>query len=202
MYDKSKEFEEIEKKLDEIRIQCNRLQIPFFWIAAVKDSKKDTKYRAALDENSNIIEDSRNYRCNALVPGCMGITLQHDLIRDIIKVLAGFKVVANDTPIATIDSREYTMEALFPKVQGSYAQTDEGNMVIDDSSYINNGNTDLSEIVVPELDFEKSPDTQKPALNESVLIGSVIEIDDAINEGIEVPEQELCLNMQMNSKRQ
>ena len=159
MYDKRKEFEVIEEKLNEIRILCNRLMIPFFWIAAVKDSETGTDYRVALDENTALNNYNHKYRCNALVPGSMGVPLQDDLIRDMIKVLNGFKVVPDETPIATFGSNEFSLEALFPEVPGRYTQDDEGNFILDETSAVNQRINEP--IVVPELEFGHHHEAEK-----------------------------------------
>lgn len=117
MFNKNKEFELIEEKLNEIRIICNRLQIPFIWVAAVKDDGVSTQYKVAVDENNTSL-DVTKYPCHALVPGSMGIELQDDKIRDIIKVLNGFKVVASTS--LPMNPEEFSYSALFPKKNSLY----------------------------------------------------------------------------------
>ncbi len=115
MFDKRKQFEPIEEMLNEVRIACNRAMIPFIWVAAVGDDGKQTDYRVAIDENQDKEPfDPKKYACHALVPGSMGVTLNDDKIKDIIKVLNGFKVVAKDTPI-TINPEEFSYSNMFPE---------------------------------------------------------------------------------------
>ena len=123
-FDKQKEFEMIEKKLNEIRILCNRAEIPFIWVAAVRDDEEKTDYRVTLDENMDGTPlDPAKYACHALVPGSMEIKLKDDKIKDIVKVLNGFKVVAKDNPI-TINPEDFSYAKIFPK-QESFYQYDE-----------------------------------------------------------------------------
>lgn len=129
MFNKENEFALIEEKLNEIRIACNRMQIPFIWVAAVKDSGTSTKYKVAVDENDAPDLDVTKYRCHALVPGSMGIKLQDDKIRDIIKVLNGFKVVANTAP--PINPDEFSYSNLFPEKSSLYEfDKTEGSIVV------------------------------------------------------------------------
>lgn len=118
MFDKEKEFELIEEKLNEIRIACNRLGIPFIWVAAIKDDGMSTEYKAAIDENVTPDLDIVKYPCHALVPGSMGIKLADDKIRDIVKVLNGFKVVANTA--IPYNPEEFSHSALFPQMSDFY----------------------------------------------------------------------------------
>lgn len=118
MFDKEKEFEFIEEKLNEIRIACNRLGIPFIWVAAIKDDGTSTEYKVAIDENETPDLDVVKYPCHALVPGSMGIKLADDKIRDIIKVLNGFKVVANTS--IPYNPEEFSYSALFPQKNDLY----------------------------------------------------------------------------------
>lgn len=94
MYDKRKNFEPIDEKLNEIRILCNRERIPFVWIAAVYDDEEETGYHIYLDENTKKgdLRDAR-YVSNGLTPGTMEIELQDDKIKDVVKILNGFKAV-------------------------------------------------------------------------------------------------------------
>lgn len=118
MFNKEKEFELIEEKLNEIRIACNRLEIPFIWVAAIKDDGISTEYKATIDENDVSGLDITKYPCHALVPGSMGIKLQDDKIRDIVKVLNGFKPVANTE--FPINPEEFSYSALFPQKNNLY----------------------------------------------------------------------------------
>lgn len=113
MYDKRAAFKKIDEGLNEIRKMCNREQIPFFWIAPVYDDGKGTEYKVALDANKEPKENIQ-YACNALVPGSMDIDLTQDLIRDMVKVMNGFKVVANDSQI-TISAESISPEKVFAK---------------------------------------------------------------------------------------
>ena len=57
----------IDDKLKEIRIYCNRLQIPFIWVAAVYDNGNETEYRVAVDENNQIEDvEEKPYICQGL----------------------------------------------------------------------------------------------------------------------------------------
>lgn len=118
MFDKEKEFELIEEKLNEVRIACNRLGIPFIWVAAIKDDGASTEYKAAIDENENPDLDVVKYPCHALVPGSMGVKLADDKIRDIVKVLNGFKVVAN--AVIPYNPEEFSYSNLFPQKNDLY----------------------------------------------------------------------------------
>ena len=51
-----------------------------------------------MDTNKEIKENIQ-YACDALTPGSMGMDLKDDLIRDIIKVMNGYKVVTDYNPI-------------------------------------------------------------------------------------------------------
>lgn len=127
-FDKQKEFEMIEKKLNEIRILCNRAEIPFIWVAAVGYDGEKTDYRVTVDENMDGTPlDPTKYACHALVPGSMEIRLKDDKIKDIVKVLNGFKVVAKDNPI-TINPEDFSYAKTFPK-QESFYQYDEEDEV-------------------------------------------------------------------------
>lgn len=99
MYDKREEFRRLEGTiLKDVRKAFNRAGIPFLWIAPVYDDGKGTAYRVAMDTNKEIKENIQ-YACDALTPGSMGIDLEDDLIRDIIKVMNGYKVVTDYNPI-------------------------------------------------------------------------------------------------------
>lgn len=113
MFDKEKQFEIIEEKLNEIRIACNRMQIPFIWVAAIKDDGQSTEYKIAVDANDTPDLDVNKYLCNALIPGSMGIKLKDDKLKDIVKVLNGFKVVPDTAP--PIKSGGFFHSALFPE---------------------------------------------------------------------------------------
>lgn len=118
MLDKEKEFGLIEEKLNEIRIACNRLGIPFIWVAAIKDDGMSTVYKGSIDENETPDLDVVKYPCHALVPGSMCVKLSDDKIRDILKVLNGFKVVAN--PTIPYDPKDFSYSALFPQKNDLY----------------------------------------------------------------------------------
>lgn len=99
MYDKRDEFKQLNDTiLKDVRRAFNRDGIPFLWIAPVYDDGKGTKYRVAMDTNKEIKENIQ-YACDALTPGSMGMDLKDDLIRDIIKVMNGYKVVTDYNPI-------------------------------------------------------------------------------------------------------
>ena len=99
MYDKRDEFKQLNDTiLKDVRRAFNRAGIPFLWIAPVYDDGKGTKYRVAMDTNKEIKENIQ-YACDALTPGSMGMDLKDDLIRDIIKVMNGYKVVTDYNPI-------------------------------------------------------------------------------------------------------
>lgn len=99
MYDKRDEFKQLDNTiLKDVRRAFNRAGIPFLWIAPVYDDGKGTKYRVAMDTNKEIKENIQ-YACDALTPGSMEMDLKDDLIRDIIKVMNGYKVVTDYNPI-------------------------------------------------------------------------------------------------------
>lgn len=99
MYDKRDEFKQLDNTiLKDVRRAFNRAGIPFLWIAPVYDDGKGTKYRVAMDTNKEIKENIQ-YACDALTPGSMEMNLKDDLIRDIIKVMNGYKVVTDYNPI-------------------------------------------------------------------------------------------------------
>lgn len=99
MYDKRDEFKQLDNTiLKDVRRAFNRVGIPFLWIAPVYDDGKGTKYRVAMDTNKEIKENIQ-YACDALTPGSMEMDLKDDLIRDIIKVMNGYKVVTDYNPI-------------------------------------------------------------------------------------------------------
>ena len=99
MYDKRDEFKQLNDTiLKDVRRAFNRAGIPFLWITPVYDDGKGTKYRVAMDTNKEIKENIQ-YACDALTPGSMGMDLKDDLIRDIIKVMNGYKVVTDYNPI-------------------------------------------------------------------------------------------------------
>lgn len=133
MFDKRKEFQMIDDKLNEIRILCNRLQIPFVWVAAVYDDGANTEYRVAVDENQEVDENAANsqYICKGLTPGSLGITLQDDKIRDIIKVLNGFKVVNSENPMS-FDLGDFSVDAMAKANVGMYQQDEEGLFLEDE----------------------------------------------------------------------
>lgn len=129
MFNKEMEFELIEEKLNEIRIACNRLGIPFIWVAAIKDDGASTEYKVAIDDNETPDLDVVKYPCNALVPGSMGVELQDDKIRDIVKVLNGFKVVANTA--IPINPEEFSYSTLFPQKNDLYeVDKSEGSIIV------------------------------------------------------------------------
>lgn len=131
MFDKRKEFHMIDSKLNDIRIHCNRLQIPFIWVAAVHDDGNETEYRVAIDENQNGEEtEEKEYICQGLTPGSLGISLKDDKIRDIIKVLNGFRVTSSENPIP-FDLGDFTVDAVAKASQGIYKQ-DEDGLLFDD----------------------------------------------------------------------
>lgn len=73
MYDKRKEFEKINIKLDEIRKLCNRAGIPFVFVAAVYDDNEKTKYASYIDANNEGDgRDTEGYVCNGLSPRSLG----------------------------------------------------------------------------------------------------------------------------------
>lgn len=132
MFDKRKEFHMIDSKLNDIRIHCNRLQIPFIWVAAVYDDGNETEYRIAVDENSQADDtEEKTYVCQGLTPGSLEISLADDKIRDIIKVLNGFKVVSSDNPIP-FDIADFAVSAA--SKAGQLYDSDENGMYIDDAS--------------------------------------------------------------------
>lgn len=125
MFDKREEFHMIDDKLKEIRIYCNRLQIPFIWVAAVYDNGNETEYRVAVDENKQIENaEEKPYICQGLTPGSLGISLTDDKIRDIIKVLNGFKVVNSENPLP-FDIGDFAVNAVATANQ-LYGKDEEG----------------------------------------------------------------------------
>lgn len=103
MFDKRKEFQVIDEKLNEIRILCNRCQIPFVWVAAVMDDGKHTEYQVCVDPNTQKDSRDKHYICNALTPGTLEVEVTDDKIKDIVKVLNGFRVVASTKDITAED---------------------------------------------------------------------------------------------------
>ena len=100
VFNKREEFEnQIEDKLAEVRRLCNRLRIPFVWVAAVGDDGGNTDYAVAVDENQDEDAPDKRYLCNGLTPGAMEITLSDDKIREVIKIMNGFKAVPKDTEL-------------------------------------------------------------------------------------------------------
>ena len=179
-YDRTKEFIEIEKMLIEVRRQCNRLQIPFFWLAAVRDDGNSTDYMVALDENETVNDNSQNYRCNALVPGSMGVSLASDLIRDMVLVLNGFVVVPSENPIANISAGDLSLEALFPKVKG-YVPDGDGGMVYtdlltdDDGEEMAIASTEPKPERVPVKPLQ--PDTGRSSSGENVFVPISVDLE-------------------------
>lgn len=132
MFDKRKEFSMIDDKLKEIRIYCNRLQIPFIWVAAVYDNGNETEYRVAVDENNQIEDvEEKPYICQGLTPGSLGISLTDDKIRDIIKVLNGFKVVNSENPLP-FDIGDFAVNAAAKA--GQLYGKDEDGLFLDNTS--------------------------------------------------------------------
>ena len=69
VFNKREEFEnQIEDKLAEVRRLCNRLRIPFVWVAAVGDDGENTDYAVAVDENQDEDAPDKRYLCNGLTP--------------------------------------------------------------------------------------------------------------------------------------
>lgn len=94
IYNKREKFNElVEGKLEEIRRLCNLLRIPFVWVAAVGEDGEKTDYTIAIDANQEEDDADQRYICNGLTPGSMDINLSDDKIREIIKVMNGFKAV-------------------------------------------------------------------------------------------------------------
>lgn len=121
VYDKRKEFKKLDETLlKDIRIACNRLQIPFFWIAPVYDDGKGTQYKIGLDTNEEVSEN-KQYVCNGLVPGSMGVHLTDDLIKNIIKVINGFKVVMNDDRLV-MRAADFAPSSLLSGSNGEYEE--------------------------------------------------------------------------------
>ena len=107
MFDRRAEFEKIEELLNQVRIQCNRAMIPFIWVAAVSDDGKQTGYQVAIDENRKRDSGDKKYVCSALVPGSMEVSLADDEIKDIVKVLNGFKVVPGE-PLPAVSPEDFS----------------------------------------------------------------------------------------------
>lgn len=129
MFDKEKEFELIEEKLNEVRIACNRLRIPFIWVAAIKDDGMSTEYKVVIDENETPDLDVVKHPCHALVPGSMEVKLVDDKIRDIVKVLNGFKVTANTA--IPYNPEDFSYSTLFPQKNDLYEiDTAEGGIFV------------------------------------------------------------------------
>ena len=154
VYDKREEFKRIDDTmLRDIRIECNRHQIPFFWIAPVYDDGKGTSYKVAIDTNK-CVDENKQYACNALVPGSMGIDLTDDLIRDLIKVLNGFKVVLNDDRIV-MSSNDMTPSRLLSG-EGITYDDEEGGFFMDDED---DGGAFSMEVETMPVNPEKKKDT-------------------------------------------
>lgn len=130
-YNKMEEFKKIDELLNEVRKACNHAQIPFVWVAAVADTDDDTTYMVAVDENGSAEHGKRQkkYMCNTLTPGCMGIHLNDDKMRDIIKVLNGFPVTAKNDPIA-IDPEEFSISSMLSYSGSIYEANSEGGFVM------------------------------------------------------------------------
>lgn len=97
IYNRREQFnEQIEAKLAEVRRLCNRLRIPFVWVAAIGDDGSNTDYAIAVDENQDEDDPDKNYICNGLTPGSMEVSLSDDKIREIVKIMNGFKAVPKD----------------------------------------------------------------------------------------------------------
>lgn len=124
MFDRKAEFEKIEELLNQVRIQCNRAMIPFIWVAVVSDDGKQTGYQVAIDENQKRDRKDKNYVCNALVPGSMEVSLADDKIKDIVKVLNGFKVVPKE-PLPSVSPEDFSYGSRIGE-GGRYEQDEEG----------------------------------------------------------------------------
>ncbi len=108
-FDKRQIFKDlIEPSLEDIRRKCNRYDIPFVWVAAVYNDEKETKYAAVVDPNdANKAGDETadnddglgGYLGNTITPGSLEMRLHDDKIKDIIKVMNGFQVIAKDNTI-------------------------------------------------------------------------------------------------------
>lgn len=94
MFDKKELFaSQIEDKLAEVGRLCNRLRIPFVWVAAVADDGKETKYKTVIEAGENDNPPDAEYICDGVTPGAMEIPVSDDRIREIIKIMNGFTAV-------------------------------------------------------------------------------------------------------------
>lgn len=124
MFDRREEFNKIEELLNQVRIQCNRAMIPFIWVAVVSDDGKQTGYRVAIDENQKRNPGDKKYACSALVPGSMEVSLADDKIKDIVKVLNGFKVVPRE-PLPQVSPEDFSYGSRIGE-GGGYERDEEG----------------------------------------------------------------------------
>jgi len=112
-FNKKDEYKAIDDMLNEVRIACNRALIPFIWVAAVKDDEDSTVYMVAVDENQEVAPEVVQYKSNALTPGSLEVKLQDDKIRDVIKVLNGFKTTS-ENPIA-YNPEDFSISSILPE---------------------------------------------------------------------------------------
>lgn len=156
MYDKREEFKQIEATLlKDLRVACNRLDIPFIWVAPVYDDGNGTEYKVALDSNKEMKENIQ-YACDALTPGSMGIELKDDLIRDIIKVLNGYKVVTDYNPIVLKEGELGTASTLTENETSTSVKRDEdGGLYLEDDDKMtdedSNAVTSVEESILSEM---------------------------------------------------
>lgn len=169
MFDRSAEFEKIEELLNEVRIRCNRAMIPFFWIAAIQDDGKKTAYKVALDENSKKADAGKKYICNALVPGSLEVSLADDKIKDMVKVLNGFKVVPNE-PLPVVSPEDFSYNNRIRQDDGY--QMDEEGIYIDEPGAEGVDGIAPAGMEVPKETFiaiDFKPNGDLPAIEEDFL---------------------------------
>ena len=115
MFDKKDIFSsQIEEKLLEVGRLCNRYRIPFVWVAAVADDGEKTEYGTVIETGKTESSPSVEYVCDGVTPGAMEIALTDDRIKEVIKVVNGFKAVPQNSG-AVISQDGFIADGFVPK---------------------------------------------------------------------------------------
>ena len=154
MGNKMEYYKEIDKMLGEVRKLCNRAKIPFVWVAAVNDDGEKTDYMVAVDENTKEDPEETVYFSNGLIPGSMHIDLADDKIREIVKILNGFKAVPKDMQMV-VNTEDLSIPS---DVSGFKYDPNEQGYVSDgnteNKSNANNTSDDLDDAIGSDIEFE------------------------------------------------
>lgn len=120
--------DEVKEAANTFYITCNRFRIPCFVLALAGEPKTGTQYWAAINDNSRANrDDNERYYVNAITPGSLSMNVEDDKIKDMVKVLNGFKVTnSTQTVSMPLDGNDFNVVELMHRHGTSLDDEEDG----------------------------------------------------------------------------